>query len=109
MNFLASNVRVVILDSEVERLNEWRAELEGADDEFERIDIGLKDKLKLSPISSDYVDSLFGNGPVESVAANVGVQTFSGSNAGTHVVDDLTIWPQRKLLSRLQRKLPSLP
>lgn len=77
------------LDSEVARLTEWRADLEGANEEFERIATRLRDELKLSPISLDIVGSFLGNESVENAAANISVRDFSGSNFGTPVVTEL--------------------
>lgn len=37
------------LDSEVVKLTEWRVDLEGADEEFERVAAELRNELKLSP------------------------------------------------------------
>lgn len=74
------------LESEVAKLSEWRVDMEGADDEFEGIAIGLRDCLRLSPVSSDSMGSLLGNESLENVAATVSVEDFSGSNAGTPVV-----------------------
>lgn len=72
------------LDSEVAKLTKRRADLEGANEEFERISTGLRDEFKLSPIS------LLGNKPIENAAANVSVGDFSSSNiAGTHVGSEL--------------------
>lgn len=77
------------LDSEVEKLTGWRAELVGADGEFEKIESELKNELKLSPVSPDSMDSLLGAEPTENVAANVGITDFSSSNADTPGVADL--------------------
>lgn len=76
------------LDSEVAMLTEWRSGLEGANEEFERIATGLRNKLKLSLISSNSVGSLLGNESMETAAANVGMAYFSGSNTGTPGIAD---------------------
>lgn len=77
------------LDAELERLTEWRTQLENADEEFERIATELRDELKGSPILSDSVIDLIDNKTIEVVAANVGVCDFSGSNRDTSSLADM--------------------
>ncbi|XP_024016871.1 uncharacterized protein At3g60930, chloroplastic-like [Eutrema salsugineum] len=77
------------LDSEPETLKQWRANLVGADEGFDRIATCLRGELTLSPVSEDSVGFNLGNESVEAVAKLVGVSEPTGSNIGTPRVAEL--------------------
>ncbi|XP_024010677.1 uncharacterized protein At3g60930, chloroplastic-like [Eutrema salsugineum] len=71
------------LDAEAEKLKQWRADLVGADEGFERISTCLRGELNLSPVSEDSVDANLGNKSVETAAQLVGSDGFQHRNTAS--------------------------
>ncbi|XP_024014286.1 uncharacterized protein LOC112088227 [Eutrema salsugineum] len=77
------------LDAEEEKLKNWEVELLGAEETFERAATDLRERLVVSPVSPDSVDSRLGNEPLEVTAASVGVTNPTGSNIDTPIATGL--------------------
>ncbi|XP_024013100.1 uncharacterized protein At3g60930, chloroplastic-like [Eutrema salsugineum] len=77
------------LDAEEEKLRNWEAELLGAEETFERAATDLREKLVVSSVSPDSVDSRLGTKLLEVTAALVGVTNPTGSNIDTPRATDL--------------------
>ncbi|XP_024009477.1 uncharacterized protein At3g60930, chloroplastic-like [Eutrema salsugineum] len=77
------------LDAEEEKLKNLEVELLGAEETFERAATDLRERLVVSPVSPDSVDSRLGNEPLEVTAASVGVTNPTGSNIDTPIASGL--------------------
>ncbi|XP_024013077.1 uncharacterized protein LOC112087286 [Eutrema salsugineum] len=88
------------LDTEEEKLKSWKAELTGADVEFEPIVTDLRGQLVISPFSLDSVDSRLGTKPVEVAVAGIEVTYPTGPNIDTPRAGDLAA----EVVSELRHK-----
>ncbi|XP_024013051.1 uncharacterized protein At3g60930, chloroplastic-like [Eutrema salsugineum] len=77
------------LDAEEEKLKNWEAELLGAEETFEHAAMDLREKLVVSPVSPNSIDSRLRTEPLEVTAASVGVTNPNGSNIDTLRATDL--------------------